>query len=103
MKKARKSILAERMVFFRAIHGLTQAEFGKKCGLSAIAIHNIEKGSNPSSRSRIRIEYVLEGGNLNEVINKQDKSVQELPQSISAEVCGTTDADTESGSVGDGQ
>ena len=94
--------LSERMVYFRAIHNITQEDFGKLCGLAGVTICNIENGSNPSKRARIRIECVL-GGETNEVVNQQDKSVQELPQNVSVEVCGESGTDTESGSIGNGQ
>lgn len=95
--------LSERMVFFRAIHNLTQEQFGILCGLAGVTICNIENGSNPSKRARIRIEMVLKAGETNEVVNQQDKSVQELPQNVSVEVCGESGTDTESGSIGNGQ
>lgn len=95
--------LPERMVYFRAIHNITQEDFGKLCGLAGVTICNIENGSNPSKRARIRIEMVLKEGETNEVVNQQDKSVQELPQNVSVEVCGESGTDTEIGSVGDGQ
>lgn len=93
--------LPERMVYFRAIHNITQEDFGKLCGLAGVTICNIENGSNPSKRARIRIEMVL--GETNEVVSQQDKSVQELPQNVSVEVCGESGTDTESGSTGNGQ
>lgn len=95
--------LSERMVFFRAIHNLTQEDFGKLCGLAGVTICNIENGSNPSKRARIRIEMVLKAGETNEVVSQQDKSVQELPQNVPTEICGESGTDTESGSIGDGQ
>lgn len=94
--------LPERMVYFRAIHNITQEDFGKLCGLAGVTICNIENGSNPSKRARIRIEMVLKAGETNEVVNQQDKSVQELPQNVSVEVCGESGTDTESGSTGNG-
>lgn len=95
--------LPERMVYFRAIHNITQENLGKLCGLAGVTICNIENGSNPSKRARIRIEMVLKAGETNEVVNQQDKSVQELPQNVSVEVCGESGTDTESGSIGNGQ
>lgn len=95
--------LPERMVYFRAIHNITQEDFGKLCGLAGVTICNIENGSNPSKRARIRIEMVLKAGETNEVVNQQDKSVQELPQNVPTEICGDVTADTESGSIGNGQ
>lgn len=95
--------LPERMVYFRAIHNITQEDFGKLCGLAGVTICNIENGSNPSKRARIRIEMVLKAGKTNEVVNQQDKSVQELPQNVSVEVCGESGTDTESGSTGNRQ
>ena len=95
--------LPERMVYFRAIHNITQEDFGKLCGLAGVTICNIENGSNPSKRVRIRIEMVLKAGETNEVVSQQDKSVQELPQNVPIEICGESGTDTESGSIGNGQ
>lgn len=95
--------LPERMVYFRAIHNITQEDFGKLCGLAGVTICNIENGSNPSKRARIRIEMVLKAGETNEVVSQQDKSVQELPQNVPIEICGESGTDTESGSIGNGQ
>ena len=95
--------LPERMVYFRAIHNITQEDFGKLCGLAGVTICNIENGSNPSKRARIRIEMVLKAGETNEVVSQQDKSVQELPQNVPIEICGESGTDTESGSTGNGQ
>ena len=95
--------LPERMVYFRAIHNITQEDFGKLCGLAGVTICNIENGSNPSKRARIRIEMVLKAGETNEVVNQQDKDVQIMQENVPVEVCGELRADTESGSIGDGQ
>lgn len=91
--------LPERMVYFRAIHNITQEDFGKLCGLAGVTICNIENGSNPSKRARIRIEMVLKAGETNEVVNQQDKNIQELPQNVPTEICGESGTDTESGST----
>lgn len=95
--------LPERMVYFRAIHNITQEDFGKLCGLAGVTICNIENGSNPSKRARIRIEMVLKAGETNEVVNQQDKNIQVVQENVPVEVCGDVRADTESGSTGDGQ
>ena len=95
--------LPERMVYFRAIHNITQEDFGKLCGLAGVTICNIENGSNPSKRARIRIEMVLKAGETNEVVNQQDKDVQIMQENVPVEVCGELRADTESGSIGNGQ
>lgn len=95
--------LPERMVYFRAIHNITQEDFGKLCGLAGVTICNIENGSNPSKRARIRIEMVLKAGETNEVVNQQDKNIQVMQENVPVEVCGELRADTESGSIGDGQ
>lgn len=95
--------LPERMVYFRAIHNITQEDFGKLCGLAGVTICNIENGSNPSKRARIRIEMVLKAGETNEVVNQQDKNIQVMQENVPVEVCGDVRADTESGSTGDGQ
>lgn len=96
--------LSERMMYFRAEHNLTQEDLGKLCGLAGVTICNVENGSNPSKMTRIKIELALKKGEAeNAVVNQQDKSVQELPQNVSVEVCGDVRADTESGSTGNGQ
>lgn len=95
--------LPERMVYFRAIHNITQEDFGKLCGLAGVTICNIENGSNPSKRARIRIEMVLKAGETNEVVNQQDKNIQVMQENVPTEICGDVTADTESGSTGDGQ
>lgn len=95
--------LAEKMLWYRAEHDLTQQQFADMCGLSKMTICQIETGvQKPSKITQMKILIVL-GGNTSEVINKQDKSVQSLPQNVSVEVCGESGTGTESGSVGDGQ
>ena len=95
--------LPERMVYFRAIHNITQEDFGKLCGLAGVTICNIENGSNPSKRARIRIEMVLKAGETNEVVSQQDKNIQVMQENVPVEVCGDVRTDTESGSTGNGQ
>ena len=95
--------LPERMVYFRAIHNITQEDFGKLCGLAGVTICNIENGSNPSKRARIRIEMVLKAGETNEVVNQQDKNIQVMQENVPTEICGESGTDTESGSIGNGQ
>ena len=95
--------LPERMVYFRAIHNITQGDFGKLCGLAGVTICNIENGSNPSKRARIRIEMVLKAGETNEVVSQQDKNIQVMQENVPVEVCGDVRTDTESGSIGNGQ
>lgn len=95
--------LPERMVYFRAIHNITQEDFGKLCGLAGVTICNIENGSNPSKRARIRIEMVLKAGETNEVVNQQDKNIQVMQENVPTEICGESGTDTESGSTGNGQ
>lgn len=95
--------LPERMVYFRAIHNITQEDFGKLCGLAGVTICNIENGSNPSKRARIRIEMVLKAGETNEVVSQQDKNIQVMQENVPVEVCGDVRTDTESGSIGNGQ
>ena len=95
--------LPERMVYFRAIHNITQEDFGKLCGLAGVTICNIENGSNPSKRARIRIEMVLKAGETNEVISQQDKNIQVVQENVPTEICGESGTDTESGSTGNGQ
>lgn len=95
--------LPERMVYFRAIHNITQEDFGKLCGLAGVTICNIENGSNPSKRARIRIEMVLKAGETNEVVSQQDKNIQVMQENVPTEICGESGTDTESGSTGNGQ
>lgn len=95
--------LPERMVYFRAIHNITQEDFGKLCGLAGVTICNIENGSNPSKRARIRIEMVLKAGETNEVVSQQDKNIQVMQENVPTEICGESGTDTESGSIGNGQ
>ena len=95
--------LPERMVYFRAIHNITQEDFGKLCGLAGVTICNIENGSNPSKRARIRIEMVLKAGETTEVVSQQDKNIQVMQENVPVEVCGDVRTDTESGSIGNGQ
>lgn len=95
--------LPERMVYFRAIHNITQEDFGKLCGLAGVTICNIENGSNPSKRARIRIEMVLKAGETNEVVSQQDKNIQVMQENVPIEICGESGTDTESGSTGNGQ
>lgn len=95
--------LAERMMWYRAEHGLTQQQFADMCGLSKMTICQIETGvQKPSKITQMKILIVL-GGNTSEVINQQNQNIQGLPSDVQAEVCGDVGADTESGSVGDGQ
>ena len=95
--------LPERMVYFRAIHNITQEDFGKLCGMAGVTICNIENGSNPSKRARIRIEMVLKAGETNEVVSQQDKNIQVMQENVPTEICGESGTDTESGSIGNGQ
>lgn len=95
--------LPERMVYFRAIHNITQEDFGKLCGLAGVTICNIENGSNPSKRAKIRIEMVLKAGETNEVVSQQDKNIQVMQENVPTEICGESGTDTESGSTGNGQ
>ena len=96
--------LPERMMYFRAEHNLTQEDLGKLCGLAGVTICNVENGSNPSKMTRIKIELALKKGEVeNEVVNQQDKDVQIMQENVPVEVCEELRADTESGSIGDGQ
>lgn len=56
--------LVERILTYRAVNGLTQAQFAKRCGVSASTIQHLE--TNPSwalgKMARRKIEYVLMGG-----------------------------------------
>ena len=96
--------LPERMMYFRAEYNLTQEDLGKLCGLAGVTICNVENGSNPSKMTRIKIELALKKGEVeNEVVNQQDKDVQIMQENVPVEVCEELRADTESGSIGDGQ
>ena len=96
--------LPERMMYFRAEHNLTQEDLGKLCGLAGVTICNVENGSNPSKMTRIKIELALKKGEAeNAVVNQQDKNIQVVQENVPVEVCGDVRADTESGSIGDGQ
>lgn len=99
----KETTLPERMVYFRAIHNITQEDFGKLCGLAGVTICNIENGSNPSKRARIRIEMVLKAGETNEVISQQDKNIQVMQENVPTEICRESGTDTKSGSIGNGQ
>ena len=54
--------------------------------------------------TRIKIELALKKGEAeNAVVNQQDKNIQVVQENVPVEVCGDVRADTESGSIGDGQ
>lgn len=95
--------LAERMMWYRAKCGLSQQGLADLCGLSKMTISQIETGKQiPSKITQMKIMLAI-GGRTNEIISKQNQGIQGLPSDVQAEVCGTTDADTEGGSVGNGQ
>ena len=96
--------LAERMMWYRAKNGLSQQELADLCGLSKMTICQIEKGNQiPSKITQMKIMLIIGGERTNEFINQQNKDVQSLPSDVQTEICGDVGADTESGSVGDGQ
>lgn len=55
--------LIERIIMFRAQHGLNQQQFADLCGLSKATIAHLETEPNKrlSVTTRMRIEYVLMG------------------------------------------
>lgn len=54
--------LVDRMIQFRALNNLSQAEFGKLCKMDQSYISNVENGKAiPSKVTRARIELVLAG------------------------------------------
>ena len=68
--------LVERVIMFRAAHGLTQQQFADLCGLNKSTITHLE--TEPDKRlsavTRMRIEYVLMG---KKVEKKQRKAKEE--------------------------
>ena len=96
--------LADRMMWYRAKANLTQQELADLCGLSKMTICQIEKGNQiPSKITQMKIMLIVGGERTNEFISKQNKDVQSVPSDVQTEICGDVGADTESGSVGDGQ
>ena len=96
--------LADRMMWYRAKNGLTQQELADLCGLSKMTICQIEKGNQiPSKITQMKIMLIIGGERTNEIINQQNKDVQSVQANVPTEICGDVGADTESGSVGDGQ
>ena len=52
--------LAERIVMYRAVNRLSQADMAKRCGVSAQTIHNIESGyQTPTRLTRAKILLVI--------------------------------------------
>lgn len=56
--------IADRILTYRAINGLSQEQFAKRCGVSFSTISHIETEPNrPIGKTTMRkIEYVLMGG-----------------------------------------
>ncbi len=56
--------LSERIIKFRAVNGLTQAQFAERAGVSKSTISHLEIAENwyVSRVNRERIEYALNGG-----------------------------------------
>lgn len=53
--------LSEDIVMYRAKERITQEELGKRCGLTAQTIMNIENGNaNPSKTTIARIRLVID-------------------------------------------
>lgn len=63
--------LVERMLQYRAVNGLSQSEFAKRCGVSSSTISHIE--TDPAwpvgKQLQRKIEYVLMGG----VVRKEEQ------------------------------
>lgn len=52
---------AERIIHYRAKHGLTQKKFAELANVSSLTILNIEKGTTkPTALTRAKIELVLD-------------------------------------------
>ena len=95
--------LQERMFLYRVKHNIGQKELANRCGLSLMTICNVENGiQKPSKMTAAKIMLVV-GGSIDEIISKQNQNIQSVPTDVQVEVCGDVRADTESGSVGDGQ
>lgn len=64
--------IADRIKTYRAINGLSQGAFAKRCGISKSTISHIEtEPDRPIGKMTMRrIEYVLAGG----VVRKVDRS-----------------------------
>lgn len=63
--------LSEKMMWYRAEHGLSQQELADLCGLSKMTICQIEKGNQiPSKITQMKIMLIIEGGKTNEIINQ---------------------------------
>lgn len=58
--------LAEKIINFRAKHNLTQVKFASLCKMSPVTIINVEHGKPVSRLTRARIEFVLNGGVVDE-------------------------------------
>ena len=63
-KGGEKMTLAERVVNFRAVNGLSQQEFADRAGVSKSTISHLETRAGMVLRNvvRKRIEYALTGG-----------------------------------------
>lgn len=53
--------LAEKVIAYRAVHGLSQSSFAKMCGLDRAAIMRIERGDrNPRKTTEYKIKSIIE-------------------------------------------
>lgn len=58
--------LAEKIIAYRAEHGISQAEFAKRCGLGRAAIMRIERGDrNARKTTEFKILSAIEKGGEN--------------------------------------
>ena len=58
---------AERIIQYRAKHGLTQKKFAEMAKVSVVTILQLEKGTTkPTAFTRAKIELVLGGDNESE-------------------------------------
>jgi len=58
--------LAERILFFRVEHGLTQMSLAERCGVSATVISHLERPDNRRCPKTETLRKVLAGMKLNE-------------------------------------
>lgn len=52
--------LEKRMIRYRAIEGISQAELARRCGVTVQTINSVENGlQSPSKLTRMKIELVV--------------------------------------------
>mgnify|MGYP002526855440 CR=1 FL=1 len=65
--------MAERMIDFRAKHGLSVEKAAKGCGISGQAWRYIERGlQNPTRLTVQKLKIYMEKKEANESVNKSD-------------------------------